>query len=180
MNKIMYMTKEESMKAYIENVNLHRRLIKDAFDKYGNQFANCLSVNTDILEIRINAHDLSKLNNDIEMEGYRLHDFLSKEDDIDSHRIKLLYEKAMLHHYHNNTDHPEHWIIVENDGIVAIDMDSESICEMVLDWIAFGNEDNTRSDAISFWDYNRGSKRLTLNTVNKIDILIDILKQTKE
>ena len=44
------------------------------------------------------------------------------------------YERAQLHHYHHNPHHWQHWLMVDGDGMRALEMPPAYALEMVADW----------------------------------------------
>jgi hypothetical protein len=76
-------------------------------------------------------HDLSKFS-DMEALGYAMHDFTSKEFDLN-------FEVAWNHHKHQNPHHPEHWMAVNRGGgTELLPMPPIYVAEMVADWIGAG------------------------------------------
>lgn len=174
MNKkpqIKFKTKQEARHAYEEDLKKHREILSKIFDKFGNEFCNEMGANYELLESRIAAHDLTKLNEIDEYHGFMLYDYLSEEDNIEPHMIQFAYDKARLSHYHNNPHHPEFWVYIKDKWLIASQMDAESVCEMIMDWIAKGEVDGTTlKDA---WDFARVNKAFHQNTFKDIDKLVD-------
>ena len=88
-------------------------------------------------EWNIVQHDLSKYGK----EEYDAYDDYFYGDKNDA-RVKDKFNKAWLHHIHNNPHHWQYWLLVEDDpendrNFVCIEMPKHYIIEMVCDWWAF-------------------------------------------
>lgn len=178
-NPVIYKSKTEATDAFIRDVQFHRNAIRKAFNKYGKLFCDMLHANYDDVEDRVKKHDLSKYTEEVESHGVIAYFYRYPEDglSLDSNRRRYLLEKAMLNHYHMNSCHPEYWLQYKSGNkLVAFPMDDESIVEMVLDWIAIGMEEEfDRADI--YWANNRNKKLMTPDTIEKVDILIDVFSE---
>lgn len=89
-------------------------------------------------EWNIGVHDLSKYGKE-EYDAYDEYFYGSNKDDV---RVKERFNKAWLHHIHNNPHHWQYWVLIEDDpengrNFVCIEMPKHYIIEMVCDWWAF-------------------------------------------
>lgn len=171
-----YTSKADARDAFLNDVHLHRALIKKAFDVYGEVFCNYSKANIEIVEERVLVHDLTKINEEVESTGllayyYR---FPIKNLDLDSPRRRYLYQKSILNHYHMNSNHPEHWLKYHDNVLIAVEMDPESVVEMILDWIAIGWEGGDRLPTEEYWAEVRTRKLFHENTIKLVDGLIDL------
>lgn len=186
--KIMYTAKEKEYSVYIKN---HINNVKKAFYNYGDIMLRALDYESpDVyleLKNRIDEHDDSKWSME-EYELYRKKFYpYPDEKEISSYD----FNKAWLHHIHNNPHHPEYWIYYDNEtkSVSIYDMDDFSIIEMLCDWIAMGMVYNNTA-----YDYYRNNPKkkevLSRNTrmkvekiLNEIELLdkkIEELKETNE
>lgn len=193
-NPSIYKSRMEAKDAFIRDVQRHRNLIREAFNKYGKALCDAIGADVDEVESRVIKHDVSKYQEEVEVEGLMAYYYRYPQDGLglDSMRRKYLFDRAMLNHYHVNSCHPEYWIQYRpnksNDPcdpeanepkMFALDMDNESIVEMVLDWVAIGMEpDFDRADI--YWANNRNKKMMTRNTVAKTDKLMDLFHKMAE
>lgn len=173
-------TKEEARDAFLRDVSNHRELIKKAFDKYGEVFCKVAGADYSTVEARITAHDLSKLSNKIETIGIMAYFYRFPTEDlpIDSPRRKYMYQRSLLAHYHENSYYLEHWIDMSNGQFIALEMDPESIVEMVLDWIAVG-ENSKYMPADKYWACRKDKKLINDKTKEIVDKLIDLYTLSK-
>ena len=92
-------------------------------------------VNMDTMDYVIDHHDISKYHS----EEYAAYDayFYGKNR---SQKVLDDFNKAWLHHIHNNKHHWQHWVLINDDakeGVDVLDMPFEYIIEMICDWWAF-------------------------------------------
>ena len=108
------------------------------------------------------------------------------------------FNKAWLHHIHNNPHHWQHWILLDDDGefkisgnkIRALEMPDDYIFEMICDWWSFSwkcyldsiNNDKS-TDASSklyeifdWYKKHEGSMLLGYETRNKVEKILELIK----
>lgn len=168
-------SKADAQDAFLTDVQRHRDLIKKAFDRYGDALCKCANADSEIVSKRVIAHDLSKINEDIEVVGlmafyYR---FPQSGLDLESPRRRYLYQKSILNHYHLNSNHPEYWLKYHENQLIAVEMDMESNVEMVLDWIAIEGEEGADPVEV-YWDNVKLKKLFHENTVKLTNELVDL------
>lgn len=179
-----YPSYEEARKAYFEELDHHDRLIKEAFDKYGELLADTLGVDVNKLKQLVNIHDRSKYEVEDEINGFMANYFAYDGDGIDEEYYGLrraIYEKGLLSHFHNNPHHPEFWVFIKAGewAFEAKPMDSIYICEMLLDWIAYKNMLNIRSIK-DYWVSTRSTKYIHKDTIKIIDTLVNMINEIEE
>lgn len=164
--------------AFLTDVHTHRDNIKKAFDKYGKAFCEKINANYDRVIQMVLAHDLSKINEDVESIGLIsfFYQYPKEGLELDSPRRRYLYQKSLLNHYHINSNHPEHWLKYHDGVLIAVKMDPESVVEMVLDWIAVGYE-NGYSNVIEYWEEVRYHKLFNEETIVMTEMLIESYKE---
>ena len=182
-NPQIFKSKMEARDAFIRDVQAHRNYIRDAFNKYGKALCNAIGADYDKVEARVISHDISKYKEEVESAGLIAFYYRYPNDGYpleDSTMRRHLLDKAMLNHYHLNSCHPEYWLRYKSDNyLYAIDMDNESIVEMILDWIAIGCEEEF-DDAGAYWAINRNKKMMSDETIQKVDILMDIYDNMRD
>lgn len=170
----IYEFEKDAVEAYNEYVSAHKKNILLAYDKYGQRLADYLKVDLEHLKVLCTAHDNSKLLNEEEIYGYMMQYYPYKGDGVDLEKYGLrraIFEKALLHHYHNNPHHPEYWIIFKDNSMVATPMDNIYLAEMMLDWVA--HESDGRGNVHGYWFNNRATKYINYDTVKQIDFIMD-------
>lgn len=176
-NRVRYfVSKADARDAFLNDVQLHRNLIKYAFDVYGEAFCNFAKADYDNVEERVLIHDLTKINEEVESIGqlafyYR---YPMKNLDLESPRRKYLFQKSILNHYHMNSNHPEHWLKYHDNTLIAVEMEPEAVVEMILDWIAVEWEGGERLSTEEYWNEVRTRKLFNNNTIKLVDGLIDL------
>lgn len=179
----IFQTKEQARDAFLDDVSRHRDYIRKAFDKYGDVFCKIAGAKYSDVEQRIVSHDLSKVQDEVEIKGFIawLYRYDTPELPINSPRRKYLYQKALLNHFHANSNHSEHWMEFKDfgTGYTPVEMDPESVVEMVLDWVALGYEKDY-DPADLYWASHRGKKVMNEKTVELVDKLINIYYKAKD
>ena len=64
------------------------------------------------------------------------------------------FQKAWLHHQHNNPHHWQHWVLVNdepNEGVKALEMSDEYIYEMIADWWTFSWRDGNLLEIVNWY-----------------------------
>ena len=106
-NRVRYfVSKSDARDAFLNDVQLHRNLIKHAFDVYGEAFCSYAKADCDNVEERVLIHDLTKINEEVESFGlmafyYR---YPLKNLDLEDPRRRYLFQKSILNHYHMNSN----------------------------------------------------------------------------
>ena len=115
----------------------------------------------------IRDHDLSKYSAP-EFEAYCNHWYPTEECLND----ESAYDMAWLSHIHHNPHHPQHWVLLQDEGESRpLPMPLKYICEMLCDWHSFSAEDSESTAAN--WYHGDGSKLpFHEDTRNMIDKLI--------
>lgn len=120
------------------------------------------------------SHDQSKFN----YEEYKAYDdyFYGEER---TPEIEKAFDKAWLHHIHNNPHHWQYWILFEDEGGIlkpkVLEMPEIYIIEMVADWGSFSYR---KKDALELKDwYNAHKDKMLLhpNTKTTVEMLVNIL-----
>ena len=174
-----FVSKADARDAFLTDVQMHRRLIEKAFDVYGKILCNAAKADEEVVEERVLVHDLTKINEEVESTGLMAYyyQYPMKNLDFDSPRRRYLFQKSILNHYHMNSNHPEHWLKYHDNVLIAVEMDPESVVEMILDWIAIEWEGGERLTTEAYWDEVRTRKLFNENTIKLVDHLIDIYKK---
>ena len=93
----------------------------------------------------------------------------------DSGEIDPAFDRAWLHHLHNNPHHWQHWILVnDEDGTVVLEMPESYVYEMAADWAGAGQAITGKADPISW--YEKNAKNMILNPKSR-DLLYSILEK---
>lgn len=175
-----FTSKADARDAFLTDVHYHRELIQKAFDIYGAAFCELAKANVEVVSQRVIAHDLSKINEEVEAVGLMAFYYRYPQSglELDSPRRRYLYQKSILNHYHINSNHPEHWLKYHEGQLIAVEMDPESNVEMVLDWIAVSYEAGYES-VTKYWEEVRLQKLFHENTIKLTDELIALYDRIK-
>lgn len=174
-------------KQYLEYIKEHKENVTKAFQVYGTLIIDLLyddNINKQLTWERLyekirDGHDNSKYENE-EFESYRRKFFpRDGEKPISDYE----FNKAWLHHIHNNPHHPEYWIYQDYEELKSkgkaqifyYPMDNDAIIEMLCDWIAMSYKFNNK---VYDW-YKESNKGDILNEDTRF-IVEEILKAIKK
>lgn len=151
---------------YLEYIKEHKQNVIECFNKYADILHEFLDCDIDILKNNVDKHDDSKFSFE-ERENYRQFFFPMNSETKDKNKMNY----GWLNHIHSNKHHWNYWVIVDSDGITALDIPVEYIAEMLLDWAAMGIKFN--NSAKDFYKNNVDKMVLSPNTLVLIDRIID-------
>ena len=97
----------------------------------------------------LEEHDASKYSEE-EYKAYDAHFYHTGEC------TEADYNRAWLHHIHNNPHHWQHWVILEDEGTVTtVKMSNEAFKEMIADWTSFCLDKNDAKSLLNWYKTNR-------------------------
>lgn len=157
-------------KKYDDYLTQHIDNVKKAFN-YIRLFAPQILTKYNCKMDNIWYHDASKASN----EEYYTYDEYFVTGDKNNKKTEEEFNKAWLHHIHENPHHWEHWVIpVEN---TCIDMPIDDIIEMICDWWSFSFK---KGDLNTIFDWYEAHRDKILLSDRTREIVEDILKMIKE
>lgn len=88
------------------------------------------------------------------------------------------FQRAWLHHIHNNPHHWQHWVLINDDeGMVCINMPIGYIVEMICDWWSFSWQTENLSTIFDWYAEHKDTMKLHKDTRIMVE---DILGRIKE
>lgn len=129
------------------------------------------------LDIRF-SHDESKLS----MSEYSAYDayFYGEEK---TPEVVEEFNKAWLHHIHNNPHHWQHWILINDnpdEGEIILEMPYEYVIEMICDWWAFSWAKNNLHEIFKWHDEHKAYIKLHPNTRKTVESILEKIKKKLE
>lgn len=86
------------------------------------------------------------------------------------------FDKAWLHHQHENPHHPEHWYLYEESGkVVPLKMPLVYVLECICDWHSFSYK-NPESTAYSWYQSHKDKYLFHPETKKIFDKYIEFMK----
>ena len=121
------------------------------------------------------AHDASKY----ETEEYDAYDnyFYGRNR---SHQVVEYFNKAWLHHIHNNPHHWQHWILINDDpklGNTYIEMPRKYVIEMICDWWAFSWATDNLYEIFNWYEEHKDNIKLHRNTRKMVEGFLNQIKE---
>lgn len=120
------------------------------------------------------AHDQSKYEEE-EYIAYDLYFYGGNK----SYEVVQNFNKAWLHHIHNNPHHWQYWVLINdnpNEGEIIIDMPDEYIIEMICDWMSFSFKKGDINELFSFYESRSKYMKLSDNTRKKVEDILDRIR----
>lgn len=129
----------------------------------------------DELMANIADHDRSKWDGE-EYEPYD--NYFYGEPDEDS------FNRAWLHHIHNNPHHWQHWLLMNDDGkyrepgkVVALEMPKANVIEMVADWWSFSWQGGDLYEMFGWYESHKDCMVLHQNTREYVEWVLDEVRR---
>ncbi|MBQ8293411.1 MAG: hypothetical protein IJX78_06420 [Bacilli bacterium] len=101
-----------------------------------------------------------------------------------SYEVVQNFNKAWLHHIHNNPHHWQYWVLINddpNEGEIILDMPDVYIIEMICDWWSFSWKKGDLREIFKWYDERKEYIKLSEETHKKVnDILYKIHKKLNE
>lgn len=89
------------------------------------------------------------------------------------------FNKAWLHHIHNNPHHWQHWVLINddpNEGEKILDMPEEYIIEMICDWWSFSWKQGRLDEIFTWYDEHKNHMKLSERTRSKVEYILGEIK----
>ena len=123
------------------------------------------------------VHDGSKYTSE-EYEAYDKY-FYGKNR---SYAVVNDFNKAWLHHIHNNTHHWQHWVLLEDDPktsepYICIEMPMNSVLETIADWWSFSWRSNNLYEIFDWYDKHKSIIKLHKNTRKLVEKILSDIKE---
>lgn len=109
-------------------------------------------------------HDLSKYSKE-EYQAYN-------DRFYGEHYNQEEFDKAWLHHIHHNPHHWEHWLLLDDGEVKALEMPNIYILEMVADWGSFAYNKKDSTELLTWYSNNKYTMVLHPNTRKKVENLV--------
>lgn len=135
-----------------------------------------LFVNYNIGEIEwtIWAHDESKKSSE-EYDAYDKYFYGNNK----SYAVVQDFNRAWLHHIHNNPHHWQYWILINDDpdsGSIVLDMPYKYIVEMICDWWAFSWTKGNLYEIFDWYDGRKHYIQLSPKTRKTVESILDKIR----
>lgn len=104
-----------------------------------------------------------------------------------SYQVMKDFDRAWLHHIHNNPHHWQYWVLLEDDPktgerFKALEMPKEYVYEMIADWWTFSWKQNKLDEIFGWYEdhedkmiLNSNTRKLVTDILNAIHIKLEEL-----
>lgn len=165
---------EQGYANYPQYIKRHTDAVREAFYYLKNigAFSGMPESEIDKCERLVGKHDHSKYGDD-EWDAYNAY-FYGADRSVE---VEENFNRAWLHHIHENKHHWQHWVLIEDDseGMKAIEIPDCYIMEMLCDWFSFSLMNNDITNILTWYDINRETMILHPTTRRKVENIIDII-----
>ena len=133
------------------------------------------SVERDVLLIAVSEHDKSKFSSD-EYDAYDAYFYGKRDEDA--------FNRAWLHHIHNNQHHWQHWILVNGYGkfgdpgvVTPLEMPKVYALEMVADWWSFSWRSGNLNEVFDWYEDHKDKIVLHPNTREFVESVLEEIRE---
>lgn len=163
---------------YDRYLDQHKSNVKRAFDYIRDNLPELVIGDYDYEHQIGFAHDESKSSQE-EYDAYDAYFYGGNR----SYSVVQNFNKAWLHHIHNNPHHWQHWVLINDDpgeGIVLLEMPYNYVLEMVCDWWAFSWSKGNLSEIFKWYDEHKEYMRLNPKTRSIVENILAKIKEKVE
>lgn len=166
------MEAKDMMSKYDLYLNEHISGVVNAFDWMVDNLPELFSeYDSDYLGELVSMHDSSKYSEE-EYLPYCAY-FYGEQTDF----VKDEFNKAWLHHQHENPHHWQHWLLREDDGnFIAIEMPYQYIVEMICDWWSFSWSKGNLYEIFDWYEKNKEKQLLNEKTLIIVESILEKIK----
>lgn len=136
----------------------------------------------------ISEHDKSKFSEE-EYEAYDAYFYGNK-----TAKVVEEFDKAWLHHIHNNPHHWQYWILVEDDpkpavidkatgvpllvnNLKCLEIPKHYILEMISDWWSFSWKTGNLFEIFDWYENHRGTIHMNLKSRETVERILGKIRQ---
>lgn len=163
---------------YEEYVREHCWNVRTAFMFLDNHFPEKTKVDpktwSDIAHNCMWSHDKSKYS-DEEYDAYDAYFYGEKTPEVEE-----AFNKAWLHHIHNNPHHWQHWVLINDDpelGEIVLDMPYANIIEMICDWWSFSWKAGNLYEIFDWYEKKKDYMKLSKNTRTTVEEMLSLIRE---
>ena len=155
---------DKYLKEHISNVQkAYTWLVKRFGQEYG------------LNDYNVSDHDKSKYSNE-EYQAYDNYFYGKKTSEVNEE-----FNKAWLHHIHNNPHHWQHWVLLEDDpelntNYICIEIPIKYVFEMIADWWSFSWKKNNLYEIFDWYDQHKKTMKLNSSTRKVVEKILDGIK----
>lgn len=161
---------------YNEYLTRHKDGVSKAFEWINSNMYSLIQPIENEVRDQIAVHDESKFSNE-EYDAYDKYFYGGNR----SYKVKNDFDKAWLHHIHNNPHHWQHWVLLKDDGdIEVLDMPMNYIIEMICDWWSFSWNDGDLFEIFTWYGANKDIIKLSTWTKITVGNILDMMKNILE
>lgn len=120
-------------------------------------------------------HDDSKYTND-EFDAYDAYFYGGEQ----TKAVKEDFNRAWLHHIHNNPHHWQYWVLINDDpkeGTIALDIPYRYAVEMICDWWSFSWKTGNLYEIFDWYNDHKKHMVLSDHTREFVEETLDTIKK---
>lgn len=154
----------------------HKDGVSKAFEWINLNMHELIYPNETQLRNQIATHDESKFSPE-EYDAYDAYFYGTNK----TFMVVENFNKAWLHHIHNNPHHWQHWVLLQDEGtVVCVDMPMNYIIEMICDWWSFSWTDGNLFEIFDWYEDNKKNMDLSDLTRTIVEGMLNQMRETLE
>ena len=162
--------------AYNEYLIDHISGVKEAYKWLKKNFPEYFDFTPESPGWSIEYHDESKYSGE-EYAAYDAYFYGGNK----SYKVVQDFNKAWLHHIHENPHHWQHWLLFEDDpdrngSYICIEMPREYVLEMISDWWSFSWKKGDLYEIFNWYEDHKGIMQLHKNTRKLVEEILDRMR----
>lgn len=115
------------------------------------------------------VHDMSKRGTH-EYDAYDSYFYGERDEDA--------FNRAWLHHIHNNPHHWQHWVLVNDNGsLMALEMPKLYALEMIADWWSFSWRQGNLFEVFKWYEENKDGMVLHTKTRELVEGILGEIRE---
>ena len=160
-------------KEYDDYLVEHKQAVKQCLMLLAKEPSLVKNLGENRINLIAGSHDLSKYDEQ-EYNGYDCWFYGVKDERPET---KENFDKAWLHHIHNNPHHWQHWVLIEDDVLApkALKIPDIYLVEMVADWGSFAWRKKIPLELKEWYDSHKDKIIMHPESRNKAEKLIGVL-----
>lgn len=159
---------------YNDYLNKHKAAVSMAYQWIMDNLIDLIPLGTDV---NILGHDSSKYS----AEEYNAYDAYFYGNNK-SHAVVTEFDKAWLHHIHNNPHHWQYWVLLKDDpetgeDYICIEMPLGYVIEMICDWWSFSFSKGNLREIFDWYDQHKSTMKLHPETRNTVELFLERIRE---
>jgi len=162
---------------YNEYIREHKENVEKAYSWLVYNLPELFKDKTNNMLSNIQSHDESKFS----IEEYEAYDNYFYGSAVPDQEVKDAFNKAWLHHIHNNPHHWQHWVLINDDyDEIFLEIPYEYIIEMICDWWSFSWRKGNLFEIFDWYDEHKTTMKINHKSREVVERILNMIKNRLE